>query len=170
MRIAVASIWGATFTRGRRLPIPVLAAALGGSALIGCAGQYAQQDGGALAAKAVIPLPERALLAPQAEPACTLKVSGAKGGDGQTRQSGMLTRKIANLAAFERSDVPIGQADMQPEEVQLDPNASLAQRIKLEYERNCFQQAEARVRARLRRLQLAVGRTIVAVKRNAEAR
>jgi hypothetical protein len=41
----------------------------------------------------------------------------------------------------------------------------LGQVIKLEYERNCFERAEWRVRSRLLRLQAAVAKTISAVKR-----
>lgn len=50
--------------------------------------------------------------------------------------------------------------------VQSNPNASLSQRIKLEYERNCFQQAEMRLREQLLQLQAAIGKTIRSVKRN----
>ena len=44
------------------------------------------------------------------------------------------------------------------------PNANLSQRITLEYERDCYQQAELRVRHRLLRLQAAVGSTMRAVR------
>jgi uncharacterized protein (UPF0548 family) len=44
-----------------------------------------------------------------------------------------------------------------------DPNAALAMRIKLEYERECYRQAEERVRARLQELQGSVKETIKSV-------
>jgi len=46
-----------------------------------------------------------------------------------------------------------------------DPNADLALRIKLEYERECYRRAEMRVRERLQRLQSSTANTIKAVKR-----
>lgn len=44
-----------------------------------------------------------------------------------------------------------------------DTNADLALRIKLEYERECYRQAEARMRERLQQLQASTGETIKAV-------
>ena len=43
-------------------------------------------------------------------------------------------------------------------------NADLTLRIKLEYERECYRQAEARVREQLRKLQASASDTIKAVK------
>jgi hypothetical protein len=48
--------------------------------------------------------------------------------------------------------------------VQPGPGSSLAEGIRLEYERNCFQRAEVRVRDRLLRLQKAVRKTIRAIR------
>ena len=82
---------------------------------------------------------------------------------------------VANLAARERFDesnglgvLPLTSGTVpQPNRllVQADPNASLSQRIKLEYERNCFQRAEIRLREQLLQLQAAIGKTIRSVKR-----
>lgn len=47
---------------------------------------------------------------------------------------------------------------------QAGSNAGLSQRIALEYERDCYQQAELRMRQRLLRLQAAVGSTMRAVR------
>jgi hypothetical protein len=44
-----------------------------------------------------------------------------------------------------------------------DGNAVMAMRIQLEYERECYRQAEARVRARLQELQGSVKETIKSV-------
>ena len=46
-----------------------------------------------------------------------------------------------------------------------DPNADLALRIKLDYERECYRKAEMRVRDRLKRLQASTAETIKAVNR-----
>lgn len=51
-----------------------------------------------------------------------------------------------------------------------DDTADLATRIKLEYERECFRQAEARARQRLKELQAATAQTIKAVKAEQAAR
>ena len=48
---------------------------------------------------------------------------------------------------------------------QADPNLGLSQRIRLEYERDCFRRAEIRARERLLQLQRAVSRTAKAIKR-----
>ena len=42
------------------------------------------------------------------------------------------------------------------EVAQADPNLALSQRIKLEYERDCFRRAEMRIRERLLKLQRAM--------------
>ena len=46
-----------------------------------------------------------------------------------------------------------------------DRNAELALRIKLEYERECYRQAEMRVRERLHQLQSSIGETVKSVNR-----
>lgn len=45
-----------------------------------------------------------------------------------------------------------------------EKNADLALRIKLEYERECYRQAESRVREQLRKLQASASETVRAVK------
>jgi hypothetical protein len=54
---------------------------------------------------------------------------------------------------------------MMPPKVDEDRNADLALRIKLQYERECYRQAEMRVRDRLRQLQSSVSETIKSVNR-----
>jgi hypothetical protein len=88
------------------------------------------------AAKNSVPLPSQALLAPQGTPDC----------EGKGRQ----------LAS---SDASAAAVAPRPE-----TNADLALRIKLEYERECYRQAEARVREQLRKLQASASETIKAVK------
>ena len=61
----------------------------------------------------------------------------------------------------EQSDSAVAQAD---------PNLALSQRIKLEYERDCFRRAEIRIRERLLKLQQAVAVTARAVKRAEQSR
>ena len=87
------------------------------------------------AAKKSVPLPSQVLLTPQATPDCE--------GKGQ------------QLASADAS------ASMAPRP---ETNADLALRIKLEYERECYRQAEARVREQLRKLQASASETIKAVK------
>lgn len=50
-----------------------------------------------------------------------------------------------------------------------DANADLALRIKLEYERECYRQAEARMRERLKQLQASTTQTIKAVDKSEQA-
>ena len=88
------------------------------------------------AAKKAVPLPSQALLAPQGTPDCE--------GKGQQLAS---------------SDTSATVVPPRPE-----TNADLALRIKLEYERECYRQAEARVREQLRKLQASASETIKAVK------
>jgi hypothetical protein len=51
-----------------------------------------------------------------------------------------------------------------PDGATQDANADLATRIKLEYERECYRQAEARVRDRLKQLQASTNQTAKAAK------
>ena len=92
---------------------------------------------GARLAKKAVPLPSQALLAPQGTPDCE--------GKGQGQQ----------LASTDASAVVAPRPET---------NADLALRIKLEYERECYRQAEARVREQLRKLQASTSETIKAVK------
>jgi hypothetical protein len=57
---------------------------------------------------------------------------------------------------------------MMPPNADGDRNAELALRIKLEYERECYRQAEIRVRDRLRQLQGSVSESIKSINRTAE--
>jgi len=101
-------------------------------------------------AKLVVPLPERALLQPQSEPGCELKASQEEGGEPSIRSGGQLP------APPPESYRKLGQ---------VDSNAALGLRMRLEYERDCFRRAEIQARDRLHQLQAAVGETIKSVKR-----
>ena len=101
--------------------------------------------------KGAIPLPQRALLDRQSEPGCALKVAPMDGGERKGKPS--------------TPAAPAANAAGPVQEGLTGPQQSLATRIKLEYERNCFQQAEVDARQRLWRLQEAVGKTIRAVER-----
>jgi hypothetical protein len=93
--------------------------------------------------KPKIPLPDRALLKPQDEPDCGLQVAQqTPNNDERAATSGTETGSISRGG----------------------PNTELAQRIALEYERECYRMAEARVRARLRQLQLSMARMARAVR------
>lgn len=96
-----------------------------------------------------VPLPAQTLLAVPEKPDCE------SGGKAEEQRS-------ASAAAAATPPAPAETA-----------NAELALRIKLEYERACYRQAEARTRELLQQLQAATGETIRAVKeqqRSAAAR
>jgi hypothetical protein len=168
--VASASVLRATFSRSC-LHLRWVVAGLSGWVLFGCAAEYGEQ-GSSRPKNQMLPLPRKALLTPPSDPGCALKSSDLSGGKDQPKR--MRTR-VANLAGAERSDAAIVSGGprsepgiaSQPKQslVQTDPNASLATRIKLEYERDCFQRAEARMRERLLQLQAEVRRTIAASRR-----
>ena len=179
MRIAVASadVLGASISWNRRRPLSLLlAVSLSGSLLLGCVADYTQQGSSTPSNPPPIPLPKQALLAPPKEPACTLKNSGVSSEDGQAERAEHVSTRVANLATRGHSDEPKGLSVPPPASgaarqtipmlAQTNPPVCLSQQIKLEYERNCFQQAEMRVRARLLQLQAAIGKTMKAVKRS----
>ena len=95
-----------------------------------------------------IPLPDRALLETPAEPDCGAAQGPRRPG---RPESATATAGLATPAAAEE-----GAAN--------DTNAELALRIKLEYERECYRQAEARMRDRLKQLQASTTQTVKAVK------
>ena len=141
----------------------VLAITLVMAALSGCAPMY-HDAGYAEAADAGVrsrtrskprmPLPKAALLAPQAPPDC---------GEAMTADPTAAAadpRRMASTTVAEPAS-----AAVVPPSPRVDPNATLALRIKLEYERECYRQAEARVRARLQELQGSVKETIKSVNR-----
>jgi hypothetical protein len=99
-------------------------------------------------AKPKIPLPDRALLEIPPEPDCSAAQAPKRPG---RPQGATATAGLATPAAAEE-----GTAG--------DANADLALRIKLEYERECYRQAEARMRDRLKQLQASTSQTVKAVK------
>ena len=133
-------------------------------ALVGCVPVYyvaeyteAADSGarGRTRAKPNVPLPKPALLAPQGPPDCgEAKIAEPKATFADPK-------RMANAMAGEQASaadvLPNGGAEP------IDPNAALAMRIKLEYERECYRQAEERVRTRLQELQGSVKETIKSV-------
>jgi hypothetical protein len=121
-----------------------------------------------------IPLPKQALLRPEPEPGCTAEASGPETHGGDLRPSALRHASAAMLAAGVSNGPQLpataisGQSDS--EVAQADPNLALSQRIKLEYERDCFRRAEIRIRERLLKLQQAVAVTARAVKRAEQER
>jgi hypothetical protein len=112
-----------------------------------------------------IPLPKRALLERAPEPKCAAVPSASDGRAGQLPE---LQRRWADLGAAGASDLQDSwtlAASQSEVLAQAGSNAELSQRIKLEYERDCFRRAEARTREKLLELQKAVGATVRAVKR-----
>jgi hypothetical protein len=134
--------------------------------LLGCAADY-QQEASIRQTRPSVPVPSQALLTPPSDPGCALKTSDFKDREGEgERASTRIAQVDKRSGVAMASDVPPSGIVSQPigTLVQTDPNASLAARIKLEYERDCFRRAEARVRERLARLQSAVRQTIRAVR------
>jgi hypothetical protein len=166
--VASARVLRATFPRScLHLRWP-LVAGLSGCILFGCAADYGEQ-GSSRPKNQTSPLPRTALLTPPSDPGCALKSSDLSGGTDQPKR---MRARVANLAGTERSDAAIVSGGPPSESgiasqpiVQTDPNASLATRIRLEYERDCFQRAEARMRERLLQLQAEVRRTVAASRR-----
>jgi hypothetical protein len=85
-------------------------------------------------AKKTIPLPNQALLVVPGKPDC------------------------------EAGGQQLASAAVVPPSPPSEKNADLALRIKLEYERECYRQAESRVREQLRKLQASASDTVRAVK------
>jgi len=96
-------------------------------------------------ARASIPLPAQALLAPPAEVDCEAEA----------------TRRDETVKAFDKWIA--GTRGQSPTPAQADPDAAL--RAKLDYERQCHRDAEKMLRSRLLELQAAVGETIEFVNR-----
>ena len=92
------------------------------------------------ASRPVIPLPDHALLTPQAEFDCEFKT--------------ILVDDASN------------QPQPSPTRAQADPSTAGALRVKLDYERQCYRHADIILRDSLRQLQAAVGETIEAVNRS----
>jgi hypothetical protein len=153
-----------------RLASSVFVASLSGCALFGCAREDNGRIFGAPGFKQVrVPLPQQALLKPQRKPMCTLETSSAlpHGPDHVQPPRGEQTR-VASLVMdgnVDRSISSRSASASRPVAIPVQTDLSLAQRVKLEYERDCFSRAEARVRHRLLRLQVATGAMVKAVKR-----
>ena len=178
MRVAAASagVLSASIAWSREhLRSSLLAAGFSGCLLLSCTAVYPQKVSSPLRSTPHIPLPKQALLEPPKEPDCTVKTSGGKSEDSRAEASEPVSTVVANLAPHGRSDAskgagsspPASETAPQPRRVlvEADPKASLSLRIKLEYERDCFQRAEMRVRESLLQLQKAIAKTIRAVKR-----
>ena len=145
-------------------------------AVVGCAPHYhepgdAMFDAAGAAApskprsKVKIPVPSRALLTPQAEPKCDDIKNAAGGGPPAKAEPKRLASteaadEIARAAAYAGQST--AAAGSPPPGIG-DADASLALRIKLEYERECYRQAELRARNRLHQLQESVGATVKVV-------
>ena len=93
-----------------------------------------------------------ALLKAPKEPSCEEKTSSSEPDD---RSNPV---KLASTNADQKMAVQIP--------LQSDPNKELATRIRLEYDRECYKQAEKRVRSQLERLQAEVkGKAVTAANR-----
>src|SRR5262249_37353352 len=143
--------------------------------LVGCASEQAGPSGPQPRSRPAIPLPHRALLTPPTEPGCGLKPSPAPGPSAApaversahpSAAGGAPPARSAEPWAFAGAAPPApaapgaGGGDLAPS----DPSG-LAARIRLEYERACYEHAERDARAHLKRLQVAIARTMRAIRR-----
>jgi hypothetical protein len=159
-----------------RIPAPVLVVAACAVALVGCAPEFdhygtyyapsaaAHRSASAsTSARPKIAMPDRALLEPQAEPDCGAPPAQQRADKDRPR----LARAGAEEQAAGRSDGATAAAVTMPSVpggAGPDANVDLALRIKLEYERECYRQAEMRVRDRLKLLQASTAQTIRTIK------
>ena len=177
-------------TSGRRRLTGLVLAALCLTTSAGCAPDYvdypydmsdtaiAHRKAKKIATQTSIPVPEQALLAAPKAPNCETKVeaSDAKAPAQQQAPTPVLVTHRASTDQpapnAEASDAapPAAPAPVSPpaEAAAAPTEAALATRIKLEYERECYRQAE-RMRDRLRLLQVSANETIKAVKRSQES-
>jgi len=103
-------------------------------------------------------LPKPELLNPQGPPDCEAGQTADAPSAGSDYKPG------ARIAAVQQASAA---ADLRPVPgpEPLDREAEMALRVKLEYERACYRQAEIRVRERLRQLQGSVADTIKSIDR-----
>jgi hypothetical protein len=138
--------------------------------------------------RAAIPLPAAPLLSPQPEPSCEFETAESKVEERQKldyeqqcyRHAEMIVRSRLELlqdsvdktiSALKRTTTPLPTASLlspQPEpSCELETSGSNTdERQKLDYERQCYRQAEMIVRSRLQLLQDSVDKTIDAIKRS----
>jgi hypothetical protein len=153
-----------------RLAAAVCVAGLAVCALSSCS----KYEMAAYSGPAHIPLPKRTLLEPPSEPNCTTEASRPGGYSSNLPGLEHHRTMVASLAAAANTDTLDAPAIATPIQssstlAQTDPNLGLSQRIRLEYERDCFRRAEIRARERLLQLQRAVSRTAKAVKRTEQS-
>lgn len=169
------AIWASIpWSSTRQLRSALLLAGLSSCTLLGCATETSQGGNGTVKSGPSIPLPPQALLEPQPTPNCALKTADNKAGESREVANARAAPRFANLAIGESARDAAGSALMpapssappRPTLTQSQPDAGLGQRIKLEYERNCYQGAEVRVRDRLLQLQTAVRKIVRAVRRS----
>ena len=113
--------------------------------------------------------PDPALLKPQTGPNCEDRSVRPAAVDKANEPSAEATRRVAsNDAARTPAEGPAPSELAQQPAGGVEPakaNAEMAARIKLEYERECYRQAEARVRDQLSRLQVSVSDSLKLYKR-----
>jgi hypothetical protein len=117
-------------------------------------------------------LTDRALLTPARPPACGSRAAAEPREDGRAfHQLTSSDSKAALDAPADRERKATASAatpPANPAPARDQAASDLEMRIALEYERACYKQAEARVRARLNKLQASVSEAIKAAERRAE--
>ena len=134
------------------LGLAVMASSAG--VLLGCAGDYGQQAYQSPPRKSLA-LRDRVLLRRLGEPDCSVKVSQ---GISQAPKQVASNVTHGQSASPSRSDAASPETGGAPSDMRpiAQSNGSLVDRVKLEYERDCYKRAEQRARHTLFRLQQAV--------------
>ena len=120
----------------------------------------------------VVAWPDQELLAPARPPGCGSSATAQADSDTSQRAEGhaSASHPPASSSSTDAHAVTASAATppANPAGARDHANSDLEARIALEYERACYKQAEARVRARLHKLQLSVNEAIEAVERRTE--
>lgn len=113
-----------------------------------------------------VPRPSKAVMSLPAAPTCNQDPAGRKEAVNAGQQSDVREVKVAKLqtaAADVIVEPPADKRTAADSDNVRDPNSDMARLIKLEYERECYRQAEIRTRRQFARLQAAMRETLSAL-------
>ncbi len=131
---------------------------------------YAQADRvSARSPQGQAPRPSKAIMALPAAPTCTQDAAERKDAAAPAQLSDVREARVAKLQTSTVDVVaqpPAGKPAAADPDNPRGPNADMARLIKLEYERECYRQAEIRARRQLAQLQAAIRETLIAVDRH----
>lgn len=113
-----------------------------------------------------VPRPSKAAMSLPAAPTCNQDTAGRKeaaNAGQQTNEREVQVAKLQTSAADVIVEPPTGKRTGADPDNARDPNSDMARLIKLEYERECYRQAEIRARRQLAQLQAAMRETLNAL-------